>query len=517
MDHEGYSDINTVSVGFGSAANCFLPLLNVDEWSPQVLPTQLHRSTDPGAGAFTLYGNRSSTATRDIQAGEELFVSYGESWFKTRPKLGPIPLEDDLERAQTLVDEYKKLRDKIIHVPTAAIEAMWDMLVRNTSFVESRVVGAFHHKDAHELDVLVREEKTLTELRIEQSTRSLDWLEVHGTCADHIVAGPSILPQAGYGAFSTRFLPKDTVVAHLPLIHIIDRSVLNMYHLDPQSIKDGSPVPMPELGVAGQQLLLNYCFGHNESTLLLCPYGPMTSYINHNQTRANIRLVWSDAARGNHMPRLLLQDLQFLEADSTAKLAFEVVALRDIEEGEEIFLDYGDDWEETWQEHVKNWKPLPDSGRYKSAFERNEDSVSRISSEFEILEDPSLHRPGVELWCRDLFRKSGWREHRAEGTLAQYLEKHSNSKLYQCDVMSVNTDTDGSFLYKAIMWYEDEEDSDPLEMIGVLEYVPREAFTWKDAAYSTDMFLSNAFRHSMGIPDKIFPSKWRNQQQATVK
>jgi len=34
-------------------------------------------------------------------------------------------------------------------------------------------------------------------------------------------------------------------------------------------------------------------------------------------------------------------------------LSFEYVALRDIEEGEEIFMDYGEEWEDAWEQHVK--------------------------------------------------------------------------------------------------------------------------------------------------------------------
>jgi hypothetical protein len=35
----------------------------------------------------------------------------------------------------------------------------------------------------------------------------------------------------------------------------------------------------------------------------------------------------------------------------------ELVALRDIESGEELFLDYGDDWERSWQHHLETWQP----------------------------------------------------------------------------------------------------------------------------------------------------------------
>ena len=74
MDSEGY-DSSVASEGFGSAANSFLPLVNVEEWSPKLIYNGLHRSRDPGAGASSSFHRRRSTAKRHIFAGEEFYVS----------------------------------------------------------------------------------------------------------------------------------------------------------------------------------------------------------------------------------------------------------------------------------------------------------------------------------------------------------------------------------------------------------------------------------------------------------
>ncbi|GKY90557.1 hypothetical protein MPSEU_000029400 [Mayamaea pseudoterrestris] len=512
MDHEGYSDVNAASMGFGAAANCFLPILNIDEWNPShVNPQQLHRSKDPGAGAISAYGNRTTTASRDLLAGEELFVSYGENWFTTRPALGPIPLTDDLDHAHRLVEQYKDLIDRqSLKLLPETLDDIWNMFVRNTSFVDSRVIGAFHHSDHAEMDRLLRQNKTITQLRIEQSTRSIGWLQEHGTCGDHITAQRSTLPQAGMGAFAARNLPQGTRVAAMPLIHISDRTILEMYHFDPESLKQEIPVSHPVFGVRSHQLLLNYCFGHGESSLLLCPYGPISSYINHNQTQANVKIVWADAARGNHMPKLLLHNLTSLDGDATAKLAFDVVATRNILQGEEILLDYGDDWEQAWQTHMQNWKPLPGADRYKPAVELNADKVSRVPTEFDIIDNPSLQQPSVELWCNNLFRDFVWREHKRNGTLQDFI-RDGHGKIYRCDNLRAWQDEDdGSWVYSVVLWYESKVDGRPIENIATIPDVPAEAFYWYDLPYSSDIFLPNAFRHAMGIPGELFPSAWRN-------
>ena len=47
---------------------------------------------------------------------------------------------------------------------------------------------------------------------------------------------------------------------------------------------------------AGYQLMMNYAFGHPKSSMLMSPYGPGASFINHNSTGANVRLQWADAS-----------------------------------------------------------------------------------------------------------------------------------------------------------------------------------------------------------------------------
>jgi hypothetical protein len=75
MANDGINDVSVASPGFGSAANSFLDLQNVEEWSSEHSLAGLHRRKDPGAGAFTPYYNRKSTAKVSIPMGQELFVS----------------------------------------------------------------------------------------------------------------------------------------------------------------------------------------------------------------------------------------------------------------------------------------------------------------------------------------------------------------------------------------------------------------------------------------------------------
>lgn len=68
MDQEANS-ISAASFGIGAAPNCWLPLVNVEDGYTDFDQAGVHRSKDPGAGAFTPYYNRRGFATTDIPAG----------------------------------------------------------------------------------------------------------------------------------------------------------------------------------------------------------------------------------------------------------------------------------------------------------------------------------------------------------------------------------------------------------------------------------------------------------------
>lgn len=389
---------------------------------------------------------------------------------------------------------------------------VWKTFVTDTRFIEeSRVLAAFRRNESpFALQQTFR--GNMTAARIADSRRSLDWLREHGTCGDHIVAGKSTIPQAGHGAFAARPLPKDAVVAQLPMIHLTNRTRLDMYHL---KVVNKTWVPDERKGVVGQQLLLNYCYGHGESSLLLCPYGPMTNYINHNRTSANVRMQWGRPETGNHMPELLNATVKDIEkSDSTAKLAMELVATRDIQKGEEILMDYGSEWEAAWNAHVANWRP-PRAA--KTAAELNGEAQLRtIFEEYADRQYPA----NVELFCdTGVYKpKSKWKAHYANGTLEEYL-LDEDAHWWPCEILRYKTDpATGDVLYTMHMFEPEKDSGDEQGTTSttkqqqsiLVEDVPRAIFHFRDRPYTSDTFLPTAFRHDIRIPDALFPQAWRN-------
>lgn len=440
------------------------------------------------------------------------FIEKGNNWFETREQLGPIPLYEDLKSADKLFRRFKRVTAGL---DEETVKQLWDVFVRQNNFTESRVLGGFNHNAPEELAAL--EDDSLSDLRREQSFRDVSWLREHGTCGDHLSAGLSTIPQAGRGAFATRDLPTGTVVAQMPLIHVADRERFVMYNLDENDEPDH------DLGSMGFQLLLNYCFGHGESTLLLCQYGPMASLMNHGSgAKANVKIQWGDPVRGNHMPELLESSIEHLESsDATAKLAFELVATRDIKQGEEALLDYGDDWEKAWQNHVQNWKPVEGAAEYKSSEQLNNETElhneteQRLFTVFEEIEKPipgneqskTQYPDNVVLECDSTFRNINWQKAYDSNELDQFL-RDNDGGYEPCDILRYNEK--GGTIFYTVMVYNSEDDDD----FYLLEDVPSQAFAFSDLPYSLDMFLPNAFRHPIGIPDKLFPDAWRNLKEA---
>lgn len=166
------------------------------------------------------------------------------------------------------------------------------------------------------------------ETRLPYSIRSLEWLDENARCMDNIRPGNSTIKQAGRGAFAARHIPNGGLVAPGPVLQIPDRTVLNLHGVG----EDGRP---DKNKVVGMQMILNYCFGHKESTVILCPYTSPSAYINHSSKSPNAKVEWASESTPNHNYEWLGYDVHFLKQMGKIGLSLNFVATRDIEPGEE--------------------------------------------------------------------------------------------------------------------------------------------------------------------------------------
>lgn len=486
MVHEEVHDEDEVMVtsnGIGAVINCRISMVNIELSSNKISYGGLHRSKSPGAGSITPYHDWYGIAKEDITAGRELYISYGQQYFESRQdKYGLIPWVEDFMVADGLLKKLTKLlpdRTSSTHLSQGLLNmitelpfesAVLNALPINVSDIKHVVqMGAGKHYDA---------------------TRDIEWLEEHGVCMDNIKPGDSTIKDAGRGAFATRFIPRGRVVAPVPLLHITNKTQMHMYNKEKYH-KNG--LFLDRTSSAHEQLLVNYCFGHVNSSLLLSPYGMFTGLINHSSKKPNVRLEWSSEIMLHPEWRNL--SLKELDGKDHGGLAFDFVALCDIQEGDEILLDYGSEWEEAWDDHVSRWKPPKDADKYIPAFdlENNVDGIVHT-----IHEEP--YSGNVLIYLHDEYRAFlGINTYDSEAwPHPRVLDRYKDSNNETVYMVETYHDVEDEQREMTFVTYDKE----------ILFGVPRDAFQFLDAQYSRDHFDPGSFRHPIMIPSDIMPTAW---------
>lgn len=486
-DLESYQDENrdaskAVFVpGIGCTVNSILEMNNIISTHGSIYDTAgLHRSRDPGVGAFSPYHSSKTITKEPVRAGAELFASYGDYWIPWIPG-AVITLNENLDNTDEFVEEYAdwvKGQD----LPPDVKEGLWNFTKDFPYY--SKVFTALPKRNWSRVEEVVAEKPTSITRRFirEDGVRDLQWLKDNGKCQDHIRPGRSTLTQAGRGAFATRFLPKGTVVGYAPLIHVGNaRYIFNISYNVSGTVWHN------------EDIIINYSFGHPNSTVVLTPYGGMVNYINHHKQHANVRVQWPEKELIAHRPEWLKKDVSFLSnLHGKIGLSFDYVALRDIQEGEEIFMDYGDEWEKAWQEHVAKWKPLDGSESYVHSKSWPE-SFLRTVEELQSNPYPS----NLHTMCFRSFRQE------ASNTFSWIPVLRKDNQRVHCRVLRRFFGEGETFAYDVEMLLSATERI-------VVKNVPGDGIFLYDKANSTDWHMPNVFRHEIMIPDDLFPPTWAN-------
>jgi hypothetical protein len=275
---------------------------------------------------------------------------------------------------------------------------------------------------------------------------------------------------------------------------------------------------------SGSQLLLNYAYGHPESSLLLFPYSPVVNYVNHDATKFNAELRWSSAFSSHHAD-WLERTPDDLVSEAHAGLVMELVATREIQAGEEVLLNYGPAWEHAWQDYVKNqWRPTPEDQSYVSATQLNlnvRDLRTRAELQGDEVAASVLANVYTVCYVKIFDEQLGtdgkmmfdWKFHPALTEDADYS--------YPCHVVERKTagavdnlaengskNTVDSTTYTVVL----KRDNDVVSVEGF----PRAAIRYVDQPYTSDLFLPTAFRHAIDIPDHMLPAAWRDSPKSSA-
>eukprot|EP00545_Synedropsis_sp_CCMP1620_P013379 CAMPEP_0119004142 /NCGR_PEP_ID=MMETSP1176-20130426/977_1 /TAXON_ID=265551 /ORGANISM="Synedropsis recta cf, Strain CCMP1620" /LENGTH=615 /DNA_ID=CAMNT_0006955819 /DNA_START=209 /DNA_END=2056 /DNA_ORIENTATION=+ len=437
---------------------------------------QLHRTADVGAGGFTPYHKVATHTHRSITAGSELFSFYGDSFFHS-------PLRYDmhataLTEADAMLIDFNGFVNTHPDMTNDLKEAIWKELIQEfpISDIQSGYEG-----------VQALPQRTWAELRADSSLsdspswsrdvqrqkhhHSPEWLRENGFCMDWIEEGQSTVQQAGRGAFARRFIPKGTRIALAPLVHIADKEAADGWNHE--HVK--------------QELVRNYSFGHKDTSLLLTPHGAGVGLINHASSGANVIIQWPTELLPCHDPAYLGLPISALGNEKKPRLSLEYTVTRNVYPGEELFLNYGQEWEAAWERHIRKWRPQTEWFVHPSQVNKNE----RIRTVQELGYDP--YAPNLYLRC----------------------------------VASYAPDENGNYIYVPT---PDTVDSVPCVVISrndwvyrveltdsgiVMEQVPHSAIVFETHTATSDWALPNAFRHEMVLPDALVPDVWKNTLPTT--
>jgi hypothetical protein len=222
--------------------------------------------------------------------------------------------------------------------------------------------------------------------------------------------------------------------------------------------------------------------------------------MNHNQTLANIKMQWAPHGIVAHNESWLDSTPGDMYNVFKPSLGIDYVATRDIKEGEELFLDYGDDWEEAWKQHVASWKPDEDDIHYVSATQWNlENAQEPIRTDEEQTDDP--YPVNLLIRCHPFLERTGIQERYQNRLESDEDLWPSYEKGLTCNLLEREEDDD-LITYTVEVFDEENEKS------YIRSGVPREMIAMVDVPYTTDWHLRISFRHYIGLPDDMFPDAW---------
>lgn len=346
-------------------------------------------------------------------------------------------------------------------------------------------------------------------------------------CPDHLREGKSTIPGAGKGAFATRQFKKGSIVTVAPLLYIPNKE-------SAMAVRNGDTNNTV-------QLLENYCFGHRYANLLLCPT-THAALINHqsssNDGKANVKLRWAQELNapssssivsdqpldmvefliGNLSEGILDVDPYTLSSFAATRLAFEYVAIEEIQTGDEIILDYGDQYEQALQQHkarnAQHAKDMKGDGLLTPYILNKEERAILLSTDPFINEGKYAYECNVHPNLNILtnFRRDSW-----ENFWSDRMVDRSN---WPNEISAMYGSNDFAGWYPCRVVNIKEGESYDVEvytkgsmrsgLIRLLKNCPRDRIRFAWAPYQSSQHLPWAFRQYLPIPDDLFPMRWRS-------
>lgn len=336
----------------------------------------------------------------------------------------------------------------------------------------------------------------------------------------------------GLGVFAKRWLEKDALVISSPLVPIM-RKEMDIIDPDEDPVND-------------KQLMLNYLYGHPDSDLLLLPVGPMVNFINHDRQRPNAEIRWHEVRESHETDGKLQRRQEYhhpelfdVAGESVALvhgkgLIMDIVATRDIMEGEEILLDYGKEWQGAWDVHKNAFENRQQRMSEKDITYKSAEQYKAIhgNEEFRTLYEQSLDSYPKNLKFHCFYEQHDDEDQGPEDTQDAYKKKLSSTgRGFRRFSWHDHEDHPCLRPCQIIERYDSDEDDEPrytVEMfrqdnLFVMYYcsismdyrltdVPHSDIKLLDMPYTPDVHQRWTFRHEIGVPEGFYPEAWMRKK-----
>lgn len=514
---------------------------------------KINRKSDPTVGAITYNAGKEPFVHRHVKANSEVFLNYQlcnrHSVRKGRhPTWGAdtITTFQDMDDAVLILQlylwtnytkqiEYNREGNLVVHDTTIAKQTR--ALLPDTKHRLQQLMAEARARQRTESDEETNWEDVLAQNAL--IPRSKEWIQQHGICMMNLKPGTSTIPMAGRGAFAQFAFTKGDVISFVPLLHLL---LANNNKDDPV--------------MSQSELLVNYCFRHDKSSLLLCPLTTV-ALMNHCSARQpqptcpngpNAAIRW--ATNDPTTTAWLQMSLSEIAQQTTRGLAFQVVALHDIQPGQEVFLDYGAVWEHAFAEHLEQWQPPPflALSNLDTAKEANDcnDTIPEKFISGDLRRETIQHdylftacqyfatkldreeRPrnttttamttsDWQLWTDELIlQQFAWDGALYQRKILPYA-RHASKSHWPCTVIrrdDDNSNDPSSSSYTIRIHQSPFHRVTPWHERGVPRFLtkyPRKGIHFFVQPGKSDQHLPGVFRHAIGIPDDMVPAQWKDQ------
>lgn len=194
----------------------------------------------------------------------------------------------------------------------------------------------------------------------------------------------------------------------------------------------------------------------------------------------------------------------------------ELVATRAIASGEEVVLDYGLPWVETWLQHVRGWRPPSGSENYAPSYVLN-DAIQVLRTEEELKDYP--YPPNVYTACYYIYREQDDTANRNSNTATTAVRWVMQRGMFEprhlrpCRVLQRHEQQQKNQLFFTVQMRNRPGAPSQLPSVHIVTNVPRHAITFLDRLHTTDAHLPGTFRYPRG--NLAFPEGWKDLKSTT--